>query len=218
MTAAVVKTDQTPLRSGCDTYADSIATLPQGASISIRYALSGESVPCYKVAVEAGGKTVEGFLPASAIDGLEEFDNARRAAAWLDSAQVMEAVRTSVPVHLQAGGVAQQAEQLIESNRPIKALELLEAELKAHKDDPTLLALAGAASWKADDPHGALDYWRASLALQPNPGLQTLYNRVEQENKGDKSNQRIIGTAGPAALREPHGFSRHGAPNDWSIG
>jgi hypothetical protein len=193
MMAAVVKTDQTPLRSGCDAYADLIAKLPQGASLTIRYALSGESVPCYKVAAEANGKTVEGFLPASAIDGLEEFDSTRRAAAWLDTAQVMEAVRTATPVQPKAGSVGQQASQLIESNRPLKALELLEGELKTHKDDPNLMALAGVACWKSDDSRKALDYWRASLALQPNPGLQTLLSRVERESKGDQSNQRLYG-------------------------
>jgi len=192
LTAAEVKTDRTPLRSACDPYAELIATLPQGTSLAIRYALSGEAVPCYKVGAQTGGKTVEGFLPASAIDGLEEFDKARRAAAWLDTAQVMEAVRATVPVRPQAGSVAEQAEQLIESNRPLKALELLEGELKTHRD-PNLLALAGAAAWRGDDPRRALEYWRASLALQPNPGLQSLYSRVERETKGDQSNERLYG-------------------------
>ncbi|MGH9592836.1 MAG: hypothetical protein ACRD5L_07070 [Bryobacteraceae bacterium] len=193
MTAAVVKTDQAPLRSGCDAYSDLIANLPQGAALSIRYALSGESVPCYKVAAEANGKTVEGFLPASAIDGLEDFENSRRAANWLDTPKVMEVLRTATPTPPKAGSAAQQAAQLIESNRPLKAQELLEGELKVHKDDPNLMALAGVAAWKSDDARRALDYWRASLALQPNARLQTLYSRVEQESKGDKSNQRVYG-------------------------
>jgi len=193
LTAAVVKTDQTPLREGCGGYDPIVVKLPQGADLSIRYAVSGESVPCYKVTAQAGGKAVEGFLPASDIDGLEDFDKARRAAPWLDTAQVMDAVRAAVPVHPKGGGVAQQADELIESNHPLKALELLEGELKTHKTDPNLLALAGAAAWKADDPKRALDYWRESLALQPNAGLQALYARVEKESKGDQSNERMNG-------------------------
>src|SRR6478672_10532342 len=143
--AAVVKTDQTPLRSGCSEYDFALAKLPQGTALSIRYAVSGESVPCYKVSAETDGKTVNGFLPASAIDGLEDFDKARRAAAWLDTAQVMEAVRAAVPVRPEAGSVAKQADQLIESNHPLKALELLETELKTHRN-ADLLALAGLAA------------------------------------------------------------------------
>ena len=70
----VVKDDRTPLRAGC--YSDSrlVTTLPQGAMVSIRYALSGENVPCYKVTVDLAGETVEGYLAADRLlashDGL----------------------------------------------------------------------------------------------------------------------------------------------------
>jgi hypothetical protein len=62
------------------------------------------------------------------------------------------------------------------------------------RPDPGLLALAGAAAWRADDPQRALELWKRSLAIQPNPQVQELYDRVERETKGDQSNQRLVGT------------------------
>jgi hypothetical protein len=89
-------------------------------------------------------------------------------------------------------GIAGQATQLIETSQPAKALALLEPELK--KKDPNLLALAGVAAWRADDSQRALDLWRASLTLQPNPSLETLVRRVERETKGDQSTEKLYGT------------------------
>ncbi len=80
--AVTVKQDRVALRDGCDANAQTMATLPAGAPVTVRYALSGQDTPCYKVSTEAGGKTVEGFLPASALDGLETFTQGLRDAAW----------------------------------------------------------------------------------------------------------------------------------------
>src|SRR5258707_10883231 len=93
--ATVVKDDRTPLRKGCYSDSEVLATLPQGVEVAIRYALSGESVPCYKVAVDVAGKTVEGYLAADKLKGLEEFDQARREARLLDLTQAMGATRVS---------------------------------------------------------------------------------------------------------------------------
>jgi hypothetical protein len=196
--AASVKDDQVPLRSGC--YPDStvVATLAQGTPLTLRYALAGESIPCYKVAADVGARKVEGYLPASAIEGLESFDKARREAAWLDFTQIMgsikaTAARSSAPLNVGARGpVATQASALIESGQPAKALELLEAELSKRKD-PGLLALAGVAAWRGDDNARALEYWRASLELQPNADLEKIYRRVEREKSADKSGERLVG-------------------------
>jgi hypothetical protein len=89
-------------------------------------------------------------------------------------------------------GIAQQAADLISSSRPQKALELLEPELKAHRD-PGLLALAGVAAWRSDDSRRALEYWRASLDIAPSPEVEKLYRQVERETKGDQSNERLYG-------------------------
>src|SRR5580658_9711339 len=117
--AVSVKTDHTPLRAGCSPDDEPVATLPAGAAITIRFALSGESV-CYKVTAESGGQTVEGYLPASAIDGIEDFDKNRQEARWLDAAELMGAITTSAPLPSLANapkGAAADAARLIESSQ-----------------------------------------------------------------------------------------------------
>ena len=198
MLAAAVKDGPTPLRAGCSPDASTLASLPAGAPVTIRYSISGESEPCYKVSVEVDGKAREGYLPAAAIGDLEEFDQARRQAVWLDTATVVNTIRATAALPSLRGdargldGVAQKAADLIDSSRPQKALELLEPQLKTRRD-PTLLALAGVAAWRADNSSQALEYWRASLDIAPSPDVEKLYHQVEREAKGDQSIDRLYG-------------------------
>lgn len=190
-----VRQPATPLRDGCSAESDTLASLDAGAPVKIRYALAGESVPCYKVTVETGGKTLEGFLPASAISGLDEFEKGLRDAGWSDPAQMLSAIRASAPMPslgAPSAGATSQAAALIEASQPAKALELLENELRK-KSDPTMLALAGVAAWRSDDPQRALVYWRNSLDMQPNLELERLYKRVEKETTGDQSTAKLYG-------------------------
>ncbi|HWZ33788.1 MAG TPA: hypothetical protein VNX18_20755 [Bryobacteraceae bacterium] len=195
--AVSVKQDGTHLRAGCAAEEESLATLASGAQITIRYALSGESVPCYKVTVQSSGKSMEGYLSSSEIEGLDDFEQERRDAARLDINQVMSAIRASTPMPATAPegmkGIAGEAAQFIQSGQPARALEMLQAELRRRKD-PVLLALAGVAAWKADDTRHALEYWRGSLDLKPNPELEVLVRRVEREAKSDQSADKLVGT------------------------
>lgn len=196
--AQSVRQDQTPLKNGCDPDADLIATLPARAPLTIRFSLSGQSVPCYKVSATANGKTIEGYLPAAAIDGVDAFDQGVRDAAWLDMNAVMGPIKASAAMSSLAmgstgQGVEGEATKLIETSQPAKALALLEPQMQKKKD-PTLLALAGIAAWRADDSRRALDYWQQSLDLQPNPNLETLMRRVQRETKNDQSNEKLYGT------------------------
>jgi hypothetical protein len=198
--SASVKEEHAQLLSGC--YADSrtVAILEVGVPLTIRYSMAGDNTTCYKVAVDASGKTIEGYLSAKSIEGLDDFDKARRDAAWLDMAQVMGALRSpsgqSAPSKGIAGSgynkVAAQAADLIEASQPARALEVLVPELRSNKD-PGLLMLAGIASWRNDDSRKALEYWRASLDKQPNEDLERLYRKVEKEAKNDQSNEKIYG-------------------------
>ncbi|HLX45542.1 MAG TPA: hypothetical protein VKR43_18985 [Bryobacteraceae bacterium] len=199
--ALSIKDDRTPLRSGCDAESDVVATLAASAPVTIRFAMSGESVPCYKVSVQLADKTVEGYLPATAINGLEEFDNARKSAAWLETAQetkqVVSAIRSSaqlpaLALSVTGQGAIGEASRLIETSQPARALEILQPELRK-KQNPSLLALAGVAAWRADDSKLALEYWKTALDMQPNPDLERIYHRVERETKGDQSGEKLIG-------------------------
>ena len=186
--AIAVRQDHTALRRGCAADSDAVATLAAGAPVTIRFALSGDDTPCYKVAVEQNGKVVEGYLSAGEIAGLDEFDQQRRAAAWVTQDEVMRAL----PAMPAPTGGAAEAVHLIETSRPSKALQILQPELGRSRD-PNLFALAGFAAWRADESKLALDYWKTSLDLQPNPNLAQIYKRVERETAGDQSLEKLIG-------------------------
>jgi hypothetical protein len=137
----------------------------------------------------------DGYLLQTSLENLEEFEAGRRTAGRVSPKEVLaaaSALTASSPPAKAGARVAEQALTLIEAGQPVRALSMLEAELKTARD-PGLLVLAGAAAWRGDDPRRALQYWKESLALRPDPGLEDLYARVEREAAADQSNQRITG-------------------------
>ncbi len=203
--AVSVKDDQTALRSGCADDASIVERLAAGVPLKLRFALSGERVPCYKVAVEVGGRQIEGYLPVTAIAGLDSFDKARKEAAWVNVNEALNAARSSAsldalkaPVGARstlpasARVILAQADQLIEANQPGKALAMLEPEIQKRRD-PALLSMAGVAAWRADEGRRALEYWRESMDLAPNPGLEKLYQHVQKEQAHDQSGEKLYG-------------------------
>ncbi len=208
--SASVKEEHAQLRSGCYADSETVATLDVGAPLTIRYSMAGDNTTCYKVAVQSGGKTMDGYLSAKSIEGIDDFDQARRDGSWLDMTQVMGSLRNSAGMAAPSKGVsgtgfnkvAAQAADLIEASQPGKALEVLEPELRSNKD-PGLLMLAGIASWRNDDPRKALDYWRQSLDKQPNDDLERLYKKVETKAKNDPidgTDLRLIGCSCATSL------------------
>ena len=71
-------------------------------------------------------------------------------------------------------------------------MALLEPEIQKRRD-PALLSMAGVAAWRGDDAKRALEYWRESLELAPNPDLEKLYKRVEKEQSNDQSSEKLYG-------------------------
>src|SRR5580700_8818156 len=129
--AVSVKQDQTPLRTACEADAETVAKLPAGADVTIRFALSGET-PCYKVSAIVAGKELGGYVAASALEGLDTFDKGLREAAWVDVRQVLTAVRPTAPAPGEIDGVraaaigkqmalVDKASNLIEAGQPEKA-------------------------------------------------------------------------------------------------
>lgn len=196
--AASVKDGGADLRAGCEPDADLVAQLPPGTDVAIRFSLSGSAGPCYKViATSANGKTSEGYLPKTAIADTSEFDKARKSGGRIGASQVMDAVRSepsesATQVSDNVPPQIKEAIRLMDSGQAERALQIMEKELKVRRD-PELLALAGAAAWRADDADRALGYWKQSLDLYPNPRIEALYKQVLQETKGDQSNQRMVG-------------------------
>ncbi len=195
--AISVKESGTPLKSGnCSEDSETVATLNAGAPVEVRFALSGESVACYKVFATVDGKQVDGYLPGSALDGIEDFDKQRRDAAFNENITVTKAAKAVEQSTLRASTGdprAQTAVKLIEANQPGRALDLLEGALRANGRDPGLLTLAGLAAWRADETRRALDYWRTALDIKPDADLERLYNRVKKESQGDKSGEKVYG-------------------------
>ena len=203
--AVSVKEDSTALRSGCAADAPIVQQLTAGAPVKLRFALSGEKVPCYKVAVEVGGRQIEGYLPATAIAGLDSFDKGRKEAAWVTVNEALAAARNAASIEAlkapegarstlppSARVILAQADQLIEANQPGKALAILEPEIQKRRD-PALLSMAGVAAWRADEAKRALEFWRESLDLAPNPDIEKLYHRVEKEQTHDQSGEKLYG-------------------------
>jgi len=81
---------------------------------------------------------------------------------------------------------------LVQAAQPQRALQLLEPRLPGARD-PNLLAVAGAAAWRSDDIPGALEYWKASLELRPNPDLQALYDKLQREARNNHAAARLLG-------------------------
>ena len=195
---AAVKDGGAPLRAGCEQEADLVAQLPPGAAVTIRYSVSGAGGACYKVTASLEGRTVDGYLPATVVQDTAAFDKARLQGGRIGVSEVMEAVRVEAPeVAPGASDDAappqiKEAVRLMNTGQAGRALQILEGELKIRRD-PELLALAGAAAWRADEADLALTYWKRSLDLYPNPKIEAVYKAVLQEVKSDQSNQRIVG-------------------------
>jgi tetratricopeptide (TPR) repeat protein len=188
------KQDQTPLRSGCDATAQTLANLPAGTSVDIRFRLSDGS-DCFKVSAILDGKLVMGYVPASVLAGVEQFERGRTSAASADTIRdlrPMEAASQKLIVH--SGDLTlERASQLLAANQPAQALELLEPAVKRHRNDANVLLLTGLAAYRSDQLRAAIGYWKESLELAPNETLARVYERVRREAAADQSGEKLLG-------------------------
>ena len=197
--AMAVGTDQTPLRSGCGAEDQVVASLPAGTPVEPRFRLS-DGTDCIKISATVGGKDVLGYVPASALSGLAKYDENRSAAA---SVGVSPSAANSTPTRAvpapnqymlhTADPKLQRAAQLLNDSQPSQALEQLESALPRHPRDPTVLMLAGLAAYRSDQLGTALDYWKQSLDLAPNPELNAMYEVAKREKTADRSAEKLIG-------------------------
>ena len=120
-----------------------------------------------------------------------------RAAAELKADDFAEAERTLAkgglpPDHPTAALL--RANALMRLSRPGEARNVLDPALRRHPGDPQLLAMAGMSSFQLDDARAAEAYLKKSLAIQPNPSVQQVYERVQREMEGDKSTDKTFGS------------------------
>jgi hypothetical protein len=192
--ALTVGQASTNVRAGCEPYDAVITSLPAGTPVEIRFRLSDGS-DCVKVAATVEGKAVLGYVPASALDGLDRFERERATSASVEPMRaLMPAVARSRKAAARTGDPSlDKAAQLLASNQPAQALELLEPAAQRYKSNPSVLLLTGLAAYRADQLGMALDYWKQSLDLAPNQDLERVYERVKREAGSDEGGQRLYG-------------------------
>ncbi len=192
--AMAVRSDQTPLRSGCDAEDDVVASLPAGTPVEVRFRLSDGS-DCFKISATIGGQDVLGYVPASALTGVERYDHERSSAASVDVLRALDPVvtETKKAVALTGDPALNRAQQLLEANQPAQALEQMQVAMRRHPRDPNVLMLAGVAAYRSDQLRAALDYWKQSMDLAPNNTLAAVYQRVQREAESDHSGDKLFG-------------------------
>jgi tetratricopeptide (TPR) repeat protein len=192
--AMAVRADQTPLRSGCDTEDSVVANLPAGTAVEVRFRLSDGS-DCFKVAATIDGKDVLGYVPGSALTGLERYEKERSSAGSVDTLRALNPVVTETKKAISQTGdpALDRAQQLLEANQPAQALEQVQIALRRYPRDPNVLVLAGVAAYRADQLRAALDYWKQSMDLAPNSALAAVYERVKRETEADHSGDKLFG-------------------------
>lgn len=192
--AITIKQGQTPLRSGCDAEDGIVASLEAGTPVEIRFRLSDGS-DCFKITATVDGQAITGYVPASALANTSQFEQQRASAASIETWQELSPVvsETSKAIVRTGDPALNRAGQLIESNQPAQALEILEAAIKRYPKNPDVLLLAGLAAYRADQLRIALDYWKQSLDLAPNPALARAYEKVRREAEFDHSGEKLVG-------------------------
>jgi tetratricopeptide (TPR) repeat protein len=194
LAALTIRQDQTPLRSGCDAEAETVASLPAGTPVEIRFRLADGS-DCFKIAATIDGKAISGYVPSTALAGVDGFEKERSSAASADVIRALSPVETETKKAIVFVGdpALVRASELIESNRPVQALEILEPAVKRYRNNANVLLLAGLASYRADQLRAALDYWKQSLDLAPNEALSRVYDKVRREAENDRSHDKLYG-------------------------
>ena len=191
----MVNQDAAPLRSSCDSEAQVIGQASKGDPARILFAISGDIGTCYKVSLTSGGKTVQGYLPAKALSGIETFEQGRRAAGRIE---VAAEVRREIVERTASGSGANAREgariqQLMASGQNEQALELLQGLIGRGQRDAGTLAGAGLAALQSDQPKVALEYFEQSLSLEPNPAIEDLRQRAAREVAADRSSEKLVG-------------------------
>lgn len=194
LAALAVKQDQTALRTGCDASDETIARLAAGTPVEIRFRVADGS-DCFKIEATVNGKPVVGWVGASTLTNVDQFEKQRTDTVSLDASRALNPVEAETKKVVARSGdpALKQASELIEGNHPAAALEVLELFLKHDPRNANALVLAGVAAYRADQARVALDYWKQSLDLEPNDTLSRIYEKVRRESEADRSGEKLLG-------------------------
>jgi tetratricopeptide (TPR) repeat protein len=186
----MVNQDAAPVRSSCDSEAQVIGQASKGDTAQILFAISGDIGTCYKVALTSGGKTLQGYLPAKSLSGIESFEQGRRSAGRIE---VSAEVRREIVQRSASGDEGARIQRLMSSGQNEQALEMLEGLMKRGHRDANTLAAAGLAAFQSDKPKVALEYFEQSLAIEPNAAVEDLRKRASREVSADRSSEKLVG-------------------------
>ncbi len=175
--ALTVKQDGAELREACEPGEPVITKLTAGTVATVRFGING----CYAVDIVQSGQIVKGFLPAEAIEGIEAWEIARRAAPSVDAPANSGAQKP--------GGTSPW--ELLRDNRPGEALAAAERALVNTPRDPQLLALAGLAAYKNDMGPRAIGYFKDAIAIRPDPAVQRLLDQAVREQGADRTGEPL---------------------------
>jgi hypothetical protein len=192
--ALTVKQDQAPLRSGCEARDQVVATLPAGTPVEIRFAMSGPAETCYKISAKVSGADTVGYVPASALTGLESFEQGLKNAPTLEvSPNTGKPVLQPPPVSGPPNHPLVKASALLQGHQPRAALETVEKAMRVTGRDYPYLVLAGIAAYESDEAKKALDYLKEAEQLKQDRSVQQYIARLEKEVNADKSGERLYG-------------------------
>jgi hypothetical protein len=199
-TAGLVVKQETPLRAGCEASDEVVARVPAGSPTEIKFAMSGPTETCYKVTVQSAGSAVTGYVPASALQGLEHFAKQVREAPTVSGAVTSSSVMTSATERGKMPSIEGspnhplvRASRLLEQRQPRAALELVEKQIHTQGRDYQSLVLAGIAAYQADEMRVALEYLQQSQSFHQDHSVQRMIEKLQQERAGDKSGEKLYG-------------------------
>lgn len=190
--ALTVKPGGADLRGGCEAGEEVITRLREGTQVDLRFALNVGNEPCYKVSAVSDGHSVQGYLSASALKGVDAFENERVSARSIN-VTVAKALPPQI-ANAPADHPLMQASKLLEANQPRAALELAEKSMKVNGRDYYSLVIAGVAAYEMDDMKTALDYLHQARTLKADEKLDGWIAKIERENSSDKSGEKLFGT------------------------
>jgi hypothetical protein len=174
-----------PLRAGCESSDEVVAQAPEGSPAQVRFAMTASTGTCFKVTVQVGDKTLTGFIPATALNGVDEFNKQVRQAP-----HVMNGSVAAAP----SGNPLASASKLIEQRQPRAALEAAEQAIRTQGRTYESVVLAGIAASQADESRLALDYLRDAQRMHEDLAIQRLIEKLERESAGDKSGEKLYGS------------------------
>ncbi|MBI3471570.1 MAG: hypothetical protein HY013_09455 [Candidatus Solibacter usitatus] len=195
-----IKVDHHPLRAGCSESDAVVARLEAGQPVQVKFSLAGEAQPCFLVWATVDGKAVQGYVPASVLAGSEEFERERRAARSVEVAASPETgpAPAAPPLKLTLPAKSlpdfERVNQLLARNQNQQALGMVENLLRRWPRDPGLLALAGLAAYRGDQLGRALQFYKESLDVQPDPAVERMYRQAQRVAALDKSREATYGT------------------------